>query len=54
MMFIGSSIGVAPIVEWDNKKIGNGKPGPIVSELKKLLSDDIINSEDRLIEVQYT
>ena len=54
MMFIGSSIGVAPIVEWDNKKIGNGKPGPIVSELKKLLSDDIMNSKDRLIEVLYT
>ena len=53
MMFIGSSIGVAPIVEWDNQKIGNGKPGPVVSELEKLLSKDITNSKDRLIEVQY-
>ena len=54
MMFIGSSIGVAPIVEWDNQKIGNGKPGPVVSELKKLLSDDMINSKNRLIEVEYS
>ena len=27
MMLIGSSIKVAPVVEWDGQKIGDGKPG---------------------------
>jgi 4-amino-4-deoxychorismate lyase len=29
MMQIGSSIKVAPIVEWDGRPIGDGKPGPV-------------------------
>ncbi|MED5580335.1 MAG: aminotransferase class IV [Nitrospinota bacterium] len=54
MMFIGSSIGVAPIVEWDGQKIGDGNPGPVAAELKKLLSEDMMSSKDRLIEVKYS
>src|SRR6185312_2860212 len=29
MMLIGSSIKVAPIVQWDAKPIGDGRPGPV-------------------------
>src|SRR6266478_5609795 len=33
MMLIGSSIKVAPVVEWDEKKIGDGRPGPVTKKL---------------------
>ena len=28
MLLIGSSVRVAPIVQWDGQPIGNGTPGP--------------------------
>src|SRR6266545_7931274 len=34
MLLIGSSVKVAPIVEWDRKPIGDGKPGPIAKALR--------------------
>src|SRR5262247_1028701 len=33
MLVIGSSVKVAPIVEWDGQPIGNGKPGPVAKLL---------------------
>jgi 4-amino-4-deoxychorismate lyase len=32
MMLIGSSIKIAPVVQWDGKNIGDGKPGPITKK----------------------
>lgn len=32
MMLIGSSIKIAPVVQWDGKNIGDGKPGPIAKK----------------------
>jgi len=52
MLLLGSSIKVAPIVEWDGKPIGNGKPGPIAKALLNLLEEDM-RSGDRLIDVPY-
>ena len=52
MLLIGSSVKVAGIVQWDDKKIGNGKPGPIASALLALLEEDM-RSGDRLIDVPY-
>ena len=52
MLLLGSSVKVAPIVQWDDRVIGDGKPGPIASALLQLLDDDM-RSGDRLIDVPY-
>lgn len=53
MMLIGSSIEVAPIVQWDRKPIGDGKPGPVAQALRELLKEDMRSGRERLIEVPY-
>jgi 4-amino-4-deoxychorismate lyase len=52
MLLIGSSIKVAPVVQWDDQVIGDGKPGPISAALLQLLNEDM-RSSDRLIPVPY-
>ena len=52
MLLIGSSVKVAPIVQWDDRVIGDGTPGPVSKALLKLLDEDMQNSE-RLIDVPY-
>ena len=52
MLLLGSSVKVAPIVQWDEHVIGDGKPGPVAKALLRLLDDDMNNS-DRLIDVPY-
>jgi 4-amino-4-deoxychorismate lyase len=53
MLLIGSSVKVAPIVEWDAKPIGDGKPGPIARALRDLLQNDMRSATDRLIDIPY-
>jgi 4-amino-4-deoxychorismate lyase len=52
MLLLGSSIKVAPIVQWDAQTIGDGKPGPIARALLELLEDDM-RKGDRLLDVPY-
>ena len=54
MLLIGSSVKVAPIVEWDGKPIGNGKPGPCRC-LRCAIArrQDSAPAKDRLIDVPY-
>ena len=52
MMLLGSSIKVAPVVQWDQQKIGDGKPGAVSKALLQLLDEDM-RSGDRLIDVPY-
>jgi 4-amino-4-deoxychorismate lyase len=52
MLLIGSSVKVAGIVQWDEHKIGDGRPGPVAAALLALLEEDM-RSGDRLIEVPY-
>ena len=52
MLLIGSSVKVAPIVEWDGKAIGDGKPGPVAKALRELLEQDM-RTGDRLIDIPY-
>jgi 4-amino-4-deoxychorismate lyase len=52
MVLLGSSIKVAPIVQWDDQRIGDGRPGPVASALLGLLDEDM-RSSDRLIGVPY-
>ena len=53
MMLIGSSIFVAPVVEWDGQTIGDGKPGPVAKAMLRLLEEDMKSGEGRLIDVPY-
>ncbi len=53
MMLIGSSIKIAPAVEWDGQKIGNGKPGPIAKKLLQLWHEDAASASDQLVPVPY-
>lgn len=53
MMLIGSSIKVAPVVEWDGEKIGDGKPGPIAKKLLEMWNEDARSSQDQLVAVPY-
>ena len=52
MVLLGSSVKVAPIVEWDRQPIGDGKPGPVARALLDLLEEDM-RTGDRLIDVPY-
>ena len=52
MLLIGSSVKVAPIVQWDDRPIGDGKPGPVGKALRRVLEEDM-RSGDRLIDVPY-
>ncbi|HUK41431.1 MAG TPA: aminotransferase class IV [Candidatus Acidoferrales bacterium] len=54
MMLVGSSIKVAPVVQWDGKAIGNGKPGPVTLKLLQLWEEDTRNATDQLVPVPYS
>jgi 4-amino-4-deoxychorismate lyase len=53
MLLVGSSVKVAPIVEWDGKPIGSGRPGPMARALRELLERDMREAKDRLIDIPY-
>jgi 4-amino-4-deoxychorismate lyase len=53
MFLIGSSIKVAPVVEWDGEPIGTGKPGPIWRKLLDLWNEDVRAAADQLVKVPY-
>src|SRR5574341_308476 len=44
---------VAPVVEWDGKPVGDGRPGPVARALRDLLAEDMRSARDRLTEVPY-
>jgi 4-amino-4-deoxychorismate lyase len=52
MLLVGSSVKVAPVVQWDGQPIGDGRPGPVSKALLQLLEDDM-RTGDRLIDVPY-
>src|SRR6266508_4794400 len=53
MMLIGSSIKIAPVVEWDGQKIGDGKPGLVTTKLLKMWNEDARSAQDQLVAVPY-
>ncbi len=53
MMLVGSSIKVAPVVQWDGRPIGDGKPGPIAKKLFDMWREDTRSGEGQLIPVPY-
>jgi 4-amino-4-deoxychorismate lyase len=52
MLLLGSSIKVAPVIQWDDQPIGDGKPGPVSKALLQLLEEDMRTGE-RLIAIPY-
>ncbi|HTN71447.1 MAG TPA: aminotransferase class IV [Methylomirabilota bacterium] len=54
MMLVGSSIKVAPVVQWDGKPIGDGKPGSITQKLLRLWEEDTLSATDQLVPVPYS
>ena len=52
MMLIGSSIKIAPVVQWDARDIGDGKPGPIAKKLLEMWNQDTL-ATDQLVAVPY-
>ena len=52
MLMLGSSIKVAPVVQWDGQPIGDGRPGPIAKKLFDLWQADTLDS-DQLLPVPY-
>jgi len=52
MLLLGSSVKVAPVVQWDGRPVGDGRPGPASRALLQLLEEDM-RTGDRLIEVPY-
>jgi len=53
MMLIGSSIKVAPVVQWDGQAIGDGKPGPTAKKLLEMWQEDTQSASDQLVPVAY-
>jgi 4-amino-4-deoxychorismate lyase len=53
MLLVGSSIKVAPVVQWDGQPIGDGKPGPIAKKLLDLWNEDRMRATDQLIPLTY-
>jgi 4-amino-4-deoxychorismate lyase len=53
MLLFGSSIKVAPVVQWDGAPIGDGKPGPIARKLLDLWNEDVRSASDQLVPVPY-
>ena len=53
MMLIGSSIKVAPVVQWGAQPIGDGRPGPITKSLLEMWNEDARSAQDQLVAVPY-
>jgi 4-amino-4-deoxychorismate lyase len=53
MILLGSTIKVAPVVQWDGQPIGDGKPGPVAKKLLNLWEEDIHTATDQLVPVPY-
>ena len=44
--FAGTGAEITPLVEVDNRKIGNGRPGPLTMKLQKAFFD-VVNGRDK-------
>ena len=53
MLLMGSSIKVAPVVQWDGRPIGDGRPGPVARRLLELWHEDARSATDQLVAVPY-
>lgn len=48
VMLLGTSINILPVVNYDGRQIGNGRPGPVFAGLSELLEKDMLGNTDLL------
>ncbi len=48
VMLSGTTLNVLPVTEWDGRKVGDGRPGPVARRLKELLHWDMTQNEELL------
>ena len=54
VMLMGTSINVLPVVRFDGKPVGTGLPGPVCSELCRLLQQDMQENEALLTDLDWS
>ena len=53
ILLLGSSLKVAPVVQWDDQPVGDGRPGPIARRLLAMWQADQREAADQLVPVPY-
>ena len=53
ILLLGSSLKVAPVVQWDDHMVGDGQPGPIARKLLAMWEADQKEGLDQLVPVPY-
>ena len=51
ILVFGTFYNILPVVEYDGKKIGDGRPGPVFRRLRELLAEDEVNNPKMLTPV---
>jgi branched-chain amino acid aminotransferase len=51
IMIFGTSVNILPVVEYDGRTIGAGRPGPIFKRLTNLMAEDAANNPEMLTAV---
>ncbi len=52
VMIFGTSINILPVVEYDGKRIGGGRPGPVFKRLLELMTEDETKNPEMLTPVR--
>ena len=48
VMLCGTTLHVMPVREWDGRKVGQGKPGPVARRLRQALLEDMRSNDEVL------
>lgn len=54
IFIFGTTTDVTPVIEWEGRPVGEGKPGPIAEKLLSLLKNDMTPESEALTEVFKT
>ncbi len=51
IFILGTTTDVTPVIEWEGRPVGSGKPGPVAEKLLNLLQNDMTPESETLTEV---
>lgn len=51
ILIFGTTTDVTPVIEWEGRPVGNGRPGPVADKLLALLKSDMTPASETLTEV---
>jgi branched-chain amino acid aminotransferase len=51
ILIFGTTTDVTPVIEWEGRPVGNGRPGPVAEKLLALLKSDMTPASETLTEV---